>query len=330
MRKQKGMILLMVLLIFAVVAILATSMINQLSVDVERSAGMAAYQQGRAFTLGAEDAVKAGLYLDWENNAALDHLAEEWAVDRAFPLEPGYVSIHISDLQGRFNLNTLVPGPTADFGEARFRNLLNLLGLDLQIATDWRNWLNPESQADDVYYSHEPPYRAAYQSCRHTSELMLLPEVTLEAYKRLEPFVACLPPATPLNVNTAPDYVVAALDSRLTPELAGQITIERGGTGFEDVSSFLTLGPVVPFTEVDEKEKKAATDTGEPWVDTDFSVNTQFFEVFVRVDLEGRIATMESVIYRSSEDGSMHTLYRDYSRRVARSSDILPINNVNE
>ena len=44
---QSGMILLMVLLIFAVVAILASTMISQLSVDAERSSGMAAYQQGR-------------------------------------------------------------------------------------------------------------------------------------------------------------------------------------------------------------------------------------------------------------------------------------------
>lgn len=328
MKSQKGIVLLMVLLIFAVVAILAAAMINELSLDVERSSGMAAYQQGRAFAIGAEDAVKEGLYLDWEANSALDHLAEEWAIDRAFPLEPGYVSIHISDLQGRFNLNNLAPGAAAELGEARFRNLLNLLGLDLQIATYWRAWLNPESQADDLYYSHEPPYRAAYQPCSHISELMLIPEVTLEAYRRLEPFIACLPAGTPLNVNTAPDYVMAALDSRMSPELAQQLTLQRGSGGFEDVASFMSLGPVEPFTRIEEGEKKAATDTGEPWVDTDFSVHSEFFEVFVRVDLNGRVATMESVIFRSSADGAMSTLYRDYSRREARSSDILPITNV--
>ncbi|MAR00647.1 MAG: hypothetical protein CMI00_08920 [Oceanospirillaceae bacterium] len=327
---QSGMILLMVLLIFAVVAILASTMISQLSVDAERSSGMAAYQQGRAFALGAEDAVKQGLYLDWEANSAIDHLGEEWAIDRAFPLEPGYVSIHISDLQGRFNLNSMVPGATADIGAARFRNLLNLLGLDLEIANYWRAWLNPESQADDVYYTHTPPYRAAYQSCRHTSELMLLPDVTLEVYKRLEPFIACLPPQTPLNVNTAPEIIIAALDSRLTPDLAQQITIERGTDGFEDVQSFMTLGPITPFTRIEEGEKEAQTDTGEPWVDTDFAVSSQFFEVFIRVDLAGRVATMESAIFRATTDGAMTTMYRDYSRREARSGDILPTNTLNE
>ena len=55
-----------------------------------------------------------------------------------------------------------------------------------------------------------------------------------------------------------------------------------------------------------------------PLVETDFSVTTEYFEMFARIDLNGRIGTVEALIRRNIADGKMDTIRRDFSRRAAR------------
>lgn len=326
MKQQKGMILLMVLLVFSVVAILATAMIDQLAIDTERMSGQYFRKQAHEYALGSEEAVKQGLYLDWEYSPDVDHMGEEWNQDRAFPLNPGAAFIHIEDLQGRFNLNSLMPGANSFVQFQRFQNLLNLLGLNVELAARWRAWLDSNSQSDQLYYSQEPGYRAAYQACRHTSELMLLIDLDLLSYKRLEPYVACLPADTQLNVNTASAFVLAAQDSGLNLAQGMQLVNERGSEGFGSVEDFWQLGTVqnrIKETGSDKQPEEGGQGNNREggrvtWVMTDFSVHTEYFEVFTRIDLEGYIATLESVIYRSKDNGKMMTLYRDQSRREQR------------
>ncbi|MDF1763183.1 MAG: type II secretion system minor pseudopilin GspK [Oleibacter sp.] len=325
-RRQRGMVLLMVLLIFSVVAIIATRMIDRQSMDIERSGTMFIQQQSRNYAYASEAAVRQGLYLDWEANPDVDHAFEEWSKDRVFPLDPGSASIHIEDLQGRFNLNSLIPGASTD-GVAlqRFRNLLNLLGLDLGFAEQWQAWLNPESQADDNYLSLENPYRAAYAACVHTSELMSLVGFDRESYLKIEPYVACLPVTAQLNVNTASNIVLASLDANFSLEDAATVISARGNEGFVKVDDFLGLDVVRPYIQVQpvisgQNDNDAAQKT--PWAAADFSVYTEYFETFTRIDLAGRSATTEAVIFRAKDTGKMQTLYRDYSRRKSRKSNI--------
>jgi len=311
------MVLLMVLLIFSVVAVLATSMIERQSIDIERAQTLFTQQQARLYALGAESATRAGLFMDWEADSSIDHAAEEWTVERTFPLDPGVITIRIQDAQGRLNLNGLLPGGTASIHEQRFRNLLSLLGLDVTIAQKWRRWLDKESNVDSQYLSQEPAYRPAYQACSHSSELMLIEGVDLTAYVKLEPYITCLPASVQLNVNTATDFVLAALDSRLTLTDAAQIIAGRGTEGYKTVEDFLGSAPITnlrtPGADGQEPESTAT-----PMVATDFSVTTEYFEMFSRIDLNGRIGTVEALIRRNKADGSMTTIRRDFSRRAPR------------
>ena len=336
--RQSGMVLLMVLLIFSIVAILATSMIERQSIDLERVSGQLALQQAREFSYAAEQAVRQGLYMDWEADKEKDHLGEEWAVDRSFPLEPGTIFLHLSDAQGRFNLNSLAPdAPNKAIQTTRFRQLLNLLGFDVELATEWANWLNPESQDDDRYLSAEVPYRAAYQDCKHTSELLLIENMDAASYSKLEPYVACLPVTAQLNVNTAPAIVLASLDSELTLADGQAIVNARGDDGFSSVDDFWALSQVEPFTKArtngqnDDNDSDGNNNDQEVdsrWSKTDFSVRTEYFELFARIDLGGRMATLEAVIHRAVDTGIMTTLYRDFSRRESRPVD--PVSTANQ
>lgn len=320
--RQRGLALITVLLIFAIVSMLAVAMIDRQSTDVQRSGNMLALQQARSYVFGAEQAVKTGLYLDWKNDKEIDHRYEEWAQERTFPLSPGLARISIADAMGRFNLNGLsAPASNKTTQKIRFTNLLNRLGLDVALADTLARWMDETSQDDDRYQGMEPPYKAAYQGCKHTSELLLLEGMDMISFRKLEPYVACLPITAQLNVNTASAMVLASLDAGLSLADGEAIVSARGDKGFKTVDDFWALSQVEPFTKTNDNpatEQPDAPQTRVRWDKTDFSVKSEYFETFIRIELGDRIATAEMLIKRDNSDGRMTTLYRDYSRREAR------------
>lgn len=318
MRKEQGMALISVLMIFAIVSVLAIAMVERQANDTQRSATLLAMTQANAYAQGAEDAVKTGLYLAWQKNKDSTHNKEEWAQDRRFPLQPGMAFIRIRDAQGLFNLNTLSRAASnRDRQSARFANLLNLLGLDPNMGAQVVKWMDETSQADDLYQNKKTPYRAAYQGCKHSSEILSVDGMSLDAYARLEPFISCLPITAALNVNTAPPVVLASLDSSLTLAQGEAIAAARGDKGFSKIEDFWTLAEVRPFTEASGEDKNKAR-----WEQGDFSVKSEFFMAFIRIDLAERIATSEVLLKRDAGSGALSTLWRDFSRREARADTL--------
>lgn len=312
--KQTGLALISVLLIFAIVAVLAGAMIDRQSLDIQRSGNLQALQQARAYSTGIEYAVRSGLQLDYENNKDVDHLLEEWASPRTYPLQPGTAEIQILDAQARFNLNSLhktVSNRTEQV--QRFKNLLAELGLDETIADHTQKFMDEDSQVENDYQSFDPPYRPSYSVFKHPSELLLVQDVDANSYRKLAPYISALPTTATLNINTASNTVLAALSASLSLADADTIIGQRGDEGFQTVDDFWGLSEIKPFTVTssDNKDQKV-------WDKADFSVNSQYFEVFAKVTLADRIATAEMLIYRDAQTGKMRTYYRDYSRTESR------------
>lgn len=343
-RHQSGLALLMVLLFFALASVIATSIIEQQSVNLQRTTGQLATQQARAFAWGVESVVRSGLYLDWEDNPDIDHYLEEWSVDRTFPMEQGSVFVHMVDAQGLFNINWLAPAASNhQIWQARFQRLLKNLGLDVELAATLANWMNADSQSDDVYSRLELPYRAAYRTCSDISEIRLLAGMDDESYARLEPYITCLPITTQLNVNTALDQVLAALDDDFGIEGALAVIGERGEDGIASVDDFWNIAEVAAAatgrknttnttsdstgsdsSDTDTSSTDADEEAGDTanvrWTQEDFTVRTEYFQVFTRVDIgtEGDwLATSQFMLRRLTDDGSMTIISRDYSRREA-------------
>lgn len=328
-KAQKGLALISVLLIFAIVAVLAGAMIERQSLDIQRSANLQALQQARAYSSGIEYAVRVALQLDYENDEEVDHLLEEWAQERTFPLSPGMAYIKIFDAQARFNLNSLHPSASNnDVQLKRFKYLLAELGLDEGIATNTANFIDEESQSDDDYLSAEVPYRASYSLFKHPSELLLVNLVDADSYRVLTPYISTLPITAQLNVNTASNIVLSALSSDFSIDEADAVIAERGEEGFSAVSDFWSLSEISSFTTSSSDEDDEET-SKELWDKSDFSVNSEYFEVFAKVELADRIATVEMLIYRNAETGDMRTYYRDFSRTEARIPATSSINNSN-
>lgn len=228
MNRQRGVALITAIVLVAIATILAVHIGTRAALDLRRTAGLAALDQGWHVALGAEAWAAEVLSADAEDGET-DHLAEAWAQPLpGLPIDGGEVRGALEDMQGRFNLNSLVNADRVidENAVARFQRLLFHVGAQPRWASMMADWLDEgtipelEGAEDGTYLSQNPPYRAANGLVSTTTEMMALPGMTREEFERIRPYVAALPVGTKINLCTAKAPVLAA--------------IVEGGTDFSD------------------------------------------------------------------------------------------------
>lgn len=220
--RQRGVALVTAMLIVAIVAALAASFALGQQVWLRQTQNLTDLARAERLQQGAVAAAAALLARD-ARNGRTDDLTEDWARPiPPLPVDGALVHVAITDAQGRFNLNNLVQsgkGNTAAAAIGVFRNLLALHDLPPDLADAVLDWIDPDSiarpnGAEDIdYLSLDAPYRAANQPLASVDELRLIKGFTPEIVEQLRPYVVALPAAgqVPINVNTAPAPVLAAL-----------------------------------------------------------------------------------------------------------------------
>jgi len=275
-RAQAGAALVVALLIFALCTALVVAMKSEFELYYQRGANVIISEQVYAYLRGAEGLASLALVQDYDSDlqrdAPRDDLAEGWSQDpdTVVPYdldEGGWLRGGLSDLQGRFNLNSLAESAPAGEGNSRTRytaaqqqfirlllaqEALQLGEQDAILITESiGDWLDPDSQPrlngaeDDYYLGQTPAYRAANRPMVSVSELRAVAYVTPQVYDALRPWIAVLPDsASLLNILTAPPMVLRSInaDNILQPLSEGDgLALEeyRANEGFEDVESFL-------------------------------------------------------------------------------------------
>lgn len=247
-RHTRGVALVTAMLVIAIVATLAASLTLGQQVWLRQTQNLADLARAERLREGALDAAAALLTRD-ARNGPTDDLTEDWARPiPPLPVEGGTVSISIADAQGRFNLNNLIQRRQGQ-ANARdiviFRNLLALNEIPPDLADAVLDWLDADSTArpagaeDLDYMNRDPPYRAANRPLSTVDELRLVEGFTVEIIERLRPYIVALPAAgrTPVNVNTAPAMVLAALTGS-SVTAAEQIVQARENRPFTDTGEF--------------------------------------------------------------------------------------------
>ena len=215
---QRGVALLGAVLLAAIAAVLAVAWLDRLNGFAGRTGSMLDEAQAELYVAGMEDWAKATLRRD-RGQGPVDHLGEEWArPTRTLPVPGGTMAGTLTDLQGRFNLNTLVargqPNPAAI---ALFDRLLLRLDLPRVRPEAVVDWIDPDSVAlpgggEDAWYLRaEPPHRAANGPLASVTELRFVAGIDGPALARLEPYVTALPELTTVNVNTAAPLLLDVL-----------------------------------------------------------------------------------------------------------------------
>lgn len=243
MKKQRGVALITVLLVFALITILCAQMIRHTLASLERSRWLVTEAQAYQYALAGEELAR--IVLKEQMDSLRNQGLEISPIPRPLPLyqpDNGQLSIEIIDLQGLINLNNALLDTT---NQKTLRNLFSSQLLKPAMISELSDWLDidltpsPGGAEDYDYLSKIPPYRAANGPMSHPSELGLLADLSIEEYQSIAPFVTTLPQGTALNINTSPAEVLNLLDNKLSGIQIAAFR-ETSPPGFRSVSDFLT------------------------------------------------------------------------------------------
>ena len=333
-RRQRGVALIIALILVALATILATKLIYDGWLERRRTIGIIATEQAYLFGTGAEALAADALNAIGQTgatsgstaptvpgqNAQQVNLTQPWAQPtQPLPIsspenpegEPiGILQAAIQDMQGRFNLNNLahmtqVNGQWVEdpVPLEQFQRLLVLVGLEPKWAGIARDWIDPDDQAgqpdgaeDNVYTMQNPPYRTGNWPMMSPTELMNLPGFGADRYRKIAPYVTALPSATvKINVCTAPAVVIESLADSLSGEYTDEVLANGRKSGcFPDVP---TLQAVLG---------KNASQTANLFYD-----QSQYFRLTTRVTLGTTQFTLYSLLYRG-QGGKVTPLLRSF------------------
>jgi len=219
-----GVALIMAILIVALATILAIGLASEGYMDQRRTVTQLSIEQAVQIGMGAEAFAASALKEDEGNTK--DYLAESWATPIDLPVQDqggdviGTIKGQLEDLQGRFNLNSVLNADGTHNLEtiAQFQRLLELNSIDPKFATMWVDWIDsdsepttPDGAEDSTYGNVDPAHLTANLPVTHSSELLQLPGFKYDDFLKLEPHITTLPLDAKLNVCTATGMVLDSL-----------------------------------------------------------------------------------------------------------------------
>ncbi|MEI6858795.1 MAG: type II secretion system minor pseudopilin GspK [Shewanella sp.] len=323
--KQRGVALIVVLMIVAMVAVIATKINSRNQLSVRRTLNLAEYNQAFWYAISAEELAKKVLKQDFEDADGTVHLQQYWAqAGMLFPAENGEIGGTISDLQSCFNLNALSVEsqkienglPILPLAAVQYKGLLVALGMDdfgaERLTHTLKDYIDEDSTAsqfgaeDSDYASRIVPYRAANTLMNHRSELRAVLGYTQNIYLTLLPYICVIPGNAThvLNVNTIKLEQAALLagmfDNKISVNEAESLINQRPGDGFETVEDFTQLPSIANLMSADDALKSS------------FAVTSQYFKAEVVAKVESATFRLESVLKVSGEGSNIEILTRQF------------------
>ena len=188
---------------------------------------------------------------DDARRSEIDHLGEPWALTLPpIPLEDGEVRGAIVDAQGRLNINALgTADASAEQERVRLTRLFAQRGMPPAALAAVSDWIDTdsvvrESGGEDAFYLAQPvPRLAANAPVLRVAELGLAKGVTPRALAAVLPFLSALPAGTPVNVNTAPREVLAAILGNIGGERLEALVADRARKPFTTIAEFRSRLP---------------------------------------------------------------------------------------
>ncbi len=267
--KQRGIALIVVMLIVAMVAIIATNITSRNQLSMRRTLNLAQYDQAFWYAISGEELAKKILKQDLDDSEGRVHRQQYWAMnDVVFPAENGEIGGNISDMRSCFNLNALsVTSKELENGQPKlplaakqYKALLVALGMDefnadrltqtLKDYIDADTVTSPYGAEDAEYEARNVPYRAANTLMNHRSELRSVLGYTQEIYLKLLPYICVIPgnDRQLLNVNTLKveqaALLAGMLDNQISVGEAESVINQRPSDGFAKIDDFYNISSI--------------------------------------------------------------------------------------
>lgn len=231
--RQRGVAIITALLVVMLAASIAAFLLSQQSHALTRTARATERAQAMLFappTLDYARSLVAKLSKDQVD------LSQPWVQGlRAIPVDGAMASGLLRDEGGLFNLNNLVKadGKASEPDVQAFARLLTALKLDPNLANTVTDWIDSDDEPrtggaeNGTYFSQPTPYRAANQRLLFVDELIRVQGFDAQTVNRLRPFVTALPARSKININTAPQEVLAALLPDVAPDALSALVRTR-------------------------------------------------------------------------------------------------------
>jgi general secretion pathway protein K len=305
---QGGAALLTAMVIVALIATLAASMIWQQWRAVQVEAAERSRTQSAWILAGALDWARLILREDARNGGP-DYLGEPWAVPLAEArlstflaadksntddAPDAFLSGAITDAQARYNLTNLISGGRIDPVEMdKLQRLCETIGVSADVAANIAAGMRdaspvgpPATGASSVVPTTPAPAPPANPPLlpRSIGQLSWF-GIAPEALHALEPYVVILPEPAWVNVNTAPREVLVAAVPGLDLATAERIVQSRQRVPMKSTADLQALAPALPTSSFDRT-----------------SVSSNFFEVHGRLRLGDVVLEQRSLVQRRGLD----------------------------
>ncbi|MGI2260925.1 type II secretion system minor pseudopilin GspK [Shewanella sp. GXUN23E] len=309
-KQQRGVALLVVLLIVAMIAVIAADITGRNQLAMQRTMNLTQYDQAYWYAISAEELAKKVLKQDMEDADGTVHLQQYWALaDVVFPAEHGEIGGEMKDLRSCFNLNALSQPsienengqPKMPLPAVQFKALLVALGMDdftaeslshtVKDYLDEDTVTSPFGAEDAEYESRTVAYRAANTLMNDKSELRAVMGITQKIYQALAPYVCVIPGNSEqvLNINTVaadqPELLAAMFDNKISVGEAQNLINQRPAAGYEKLDDFwndANLGG-----GVDDKMKSS------------IGIDSKYFLLHAGAKVDNAVFQMESVLKNS-------------------------------
>ncbi len=292
MRRQRGVALLVALLVVALATILIAALLDRGGLTAARTRNELRELQAENYAKGLEDYAAHVLWLDNQAADRSDASDDIWAVPLPpTPVPGGDITATMTDLDGRFNLNNLSDDSAqAAAWQAKFALLLQALKLDPNLGKNVHDWMSTAPDASEAWYLGQAvPYRPGHRQFAHVSELRMVEGFDGDTYARILPHVSALPAGTAININTATVPVLMTLDSTVTEQKAAAIW-QQGHAHFTAISQLTTSPYDVPGINTQTFSM--------------YGTQSQFFLARGDITLDGLPFTFYSLIQRSLGNGA--------------------------
>jgi general secretion pathway protein K len=299
---QKGVALLTVLLISAIISAISIKMIANRQKQTLLTANRLIYQQAMAYAKGAESLAHMLLKKDHQMNK-IDSKQDIWAQAASFdyPLpNDGFFSGKFDDLSAKINLNLLINknGKTNPDIYTALNLLFDKLEIDKSIINAIQDRIDKDSDVtgiggaeSDYYLSLQNSYKNSNQLMLDISELLLVRGINKDIFNKMIEYVTVLPTDSLININT----VTAEVLSVMLPMLKQ-----------EDIETIYNEIQEKPYENINQLKNHALLKNKNPQMKF-FSVKSGYFKVNFTIFLD-KIRLKRAIVLKRANNGETTTI----------------------
>ncbi|MEZ9231596.1 type II secretion system minor pseudopilin GspK [Vibrio amylolyticus] len=331
--RQRGVALIVVLMMLAVMVSIAATMSSRLFTQFKRGSNQLSYQQAYWYSMGAEALAKVAVEQSYQDSDTIN-LSQPWALEeQTYPLDYGTLNGRVVDKQACFNLNVFAQVKNDSSQSSKpylvsyWQTLLEELEVEsyqAEVVADstWdyiskENSMQSFSGAGDSFYEAlSPAYMAANGRIADISELRAIQQVSGEVMQKVAPYVCALPSDDwRLNINTLDTDKVALLVALFQPHLSEQNAMSliesRPFDGWSSIDDFMTENTISVIEENVRNEAKAY-----------LTVDSAYFELDAQVLVNDSRVRIRSLLFSDNRETAtvVRRRFGGISERVSDSS----------